>query len=466
MSKLTFLGATGTVTGSKFLVEHEGCRLLVDCGLFQGVKELRQRNWNPLAVDPKKVDLVVLTHAHLDHSGYLPLFVRNGFGGPVLATSATCDLCGILLPDSGYLQEEDARFANKHGFSRHQPALPLYTELEARKSLARLRSIPFDETVQVHPRISLRFRPAGHILGAANVELRLAGAGPGGAEKVILFSGDLGRPKQPILPAPAALVACDHLLLESTYGNRDHSKADPRDRLAELIGDVVQAGGTMVIPAFAVGRTQTALYLLRELQQQGRVPAGLPIHVDSPMAVHAIRIFMEHREAQHLEMRTQVSQGHDPLGLRDVHLVSSVEESKALNTTPGPSIIVSASGMATGGRVLHHLVQRLPDPQNVVLLVGFQAAGTRGRALADGASEIQIHGRKIPVRARVEMLEGLSAHADRSEILDWLAGAQRAPGRTYLVHGEPEASQALAELIREKCGLDVRVPAYLESVEL
>jgi len=461
MAQLSFLGATGTVTGSRFLLEHDGFRMLVDCGLFQGLKELRLRNWNPPPFDAEKLDLVVLTHAHLDHSGYLPVLVRRGYPGQVLATSATCDLCGILLPDAGHLQEEDARFANKRGFTRHRPALPLFTEEQARGTLDRLRPQAFDRSIEVHDSIAIRFHPAGHILGAAFVEVRLRERE---RERVILFSGDLGRPSRPILPDPTPLPACDHLVLESTYGNRDHPREDPKERLAAIILETARRGGVVLIPAFSVGRTQALLYILRELQDENRLPQDIPIHVDSPMAIHAIRIFMKHREAHGREMQSLLANGEDPLGLRHVHLDSRVEDSKALNDLSYPAIIVSASGMATGGRVLHHLAYRLGDHRTTVLFVGFQAAGTRGRALQDGAEKIKLHGREIRVRARIETIDGLSAHADRGEILDWLGAAERLPESVHLVHGEPEARHALAERIAERTPLRPHEPEFLEKV--
>jgi metallo-beta-lactamase family protein len=463
MATLTFYGATGTVTGSRFLLEHNGFKLLVDCGLFQGLKELRLRNWNPPPFEPKDLDLVVLTHAHLDHTGYVPRLAKSGYEGPILATAATCDLCGILWPDSGHIQEEDARFANKRGYSKHQPALPLYTEEEARRALGLLRPRPFDRTLQVHEDIEVRFYPAGHILGAALVEVRLDLGN--GRKKVIVFSGDLGRPDQPILPDPAPLPECDVLLMESTYGNRDHPDEDPKDVLERLIESTVERGGTVLIPSFAVGRTTALLYLLRELQRENRLPLDIPIHVDSPMAIHAIRTLMQHDEAHDLEMRALVAQGEDPLGLRRVGLAATVEQSKALNDLRYPAIIISASGMATGGRVLHHLAYRIGDHRTTVVFVGYQAAGTRGRALQDGAKQIRIHGQEFTVRAKVETLDGMSAHADRGEITDWLSSAKRPPGQIYLVHGEPEASEALADRIRETTSIPVHLPRYQEKVK-
>jgi metallo-beta-lactamase family protein len=466
MATLSYLGGTGTVTGSKFLIEHDGYRMLVDCGLFQGLKDLRLRNWQPLPVPPSEIDLVVLTHAHLDHTGYLPVLVRHGFKGQVLATPATRDLAGILLPDSGHLQEEDARFANRKGYSKHTPALPLYTEEEARRTLPFLRPLPFDRTLEVHDGLSVRLYPAGHILGASLVEIRIRASNGPAREKVVLFSGDLGRPDQPILPDPAPLPACDHLILESTYGDRDHPREDTKDRLETLIRDTVGRGGTLLIPAFAVGRTQLLLYLLREMRRDDRLPRDVPIYLDSPMAIEATRIVTEHPEAQDVEMRALAADGEDPLGLHGVHLASSIEESKALNSIAYPAIIISASGMAEGGRILHHLEFKLGDHRTTVLFVGFQAAGTRGRALQEGARAIKIHGREVPVRARIETLDGLSAHADRGEILRWLRASGHRPRAVHLVHGEPHAIEELAGRIRSELSAPVDVPMYLDKTRI
>lgn len=468
MTTLSFLGATGTVTGSKYLLEHDGFKLMVDCGLFQGLKELRLRNWSPLPVDPESLDMIVLTHAHLDHSGYLPVIARRGFRGPVVATPSSCDLCGILLPDSGHLQEEDARFANERGYSKHRPALPLYDEAQAKEALALLRPHPFDSTLQVHESVRIRFFPAAHILGAAMLEVRLrTGRSRTSREKVVLFTGDLGRPSQPIIKNRTPLTACDHLILESTYGDRDHPEQAPDTRLEQVIRRTVERGGSVLIPAFAVGRTQEVLYLLRQLQSDDRVATDIPIHVDSPMAIHAVRIYMSHPEAHDLETRVMRERGGDPLGLSSVHLDSRVEESKSLNDLRYPAIIISASGMATGGRVLHHLAYKLPDHRNTVVFVGFQAAGTRGRALQNGATTVRIHGREVPVRARVETLDGLSAHADRGEVLDWLSASRHKPRKCiHLVHGEPSASEALAKEIRGRLRYEVSVPRYLDRIRI
>jgi metallo-beta-lactamase family protein len=461
MARLSFYGAAGTVTGSKYLLEHNGFRLLVDCGLFQGLKELRLRNRAKPPFEPADLDLAVLTHAHLDHTGYLPVLGLRGYKGRVLATEATCDLAGVLLPDSGHIQEEDARWANKRKYSKHHPATPLYTEEQARSSLASLRPVPFDKTLEVHDDVSLRFYPAGHILGAAMIKVTLGGKGGG---KTILFSGDLGRCARPILPDPTPMPECDTLLVESTYGDRDHSQTDPIDELADVVRRTTDAGGCVLIPAFAVGRTQALLYMLRELMRDGRLSADIPVFVDSPMAIHAIRIFMRHDEAQDREMRSLVAQGGDPLGLRNVKLTASVEESKALNDVKS-GVIISASGMATGGRILHHLKHRLPRPSTTVLFAGYQAVGTRGRHLQEGADSVRIHGMDVPVKARIEVLDGLSAHADRGGIVDWMRGRPK-PSTIHLVHGDPEAREAMAGYVKEKLGYDTHQPEHCESVEL
>ena len=464
MSTLQFLGATGTVTGSKYLLEHDGFRMLVDCGLFQGLKELRLRNWSPPPFDPGTLSLVLLTHAHLDHSGYLPVLYRNGYSGEIVTTPASRDLCGIILPDSGHIQEEDARFANRKGYSKHKPALPLYTEDDARRVLPRIRCVEFDTPREVGPGITVTFRAAGHIVGAAMIEVRLRAKD--GGDKVIVFSGDLGRPQQPILPDPESMPPCDHLLLESTYGNRDHPKDDAGARLGQIVNETIRRGGSVLIPAFAVGRTQHLMFLLRALRADGTIPSDVPIFVDSPMAMEANRIVMRHPEAQDAEMREANANGGDVLGMRDVRFATTSIESKALNDIAYPAIIISASGMCEGGRILHHLAYKLPDHRTTVLFVGFQAMGTRGRALQDGREFVRMYGREIPVKARIETLDGLSAHADRGEILSWLQAASTRPGRVHLVHGEPGARDALAASIRERFGLTVNCPHYLDTVEL
>ena len=461
MTRLSFYGAAGTVTGSKFLLEHNGFRMLVDCGLFQGLKDLRRRNRAAPPFDPASLDLAILTHAHLDHTGYLPVLGQRGYEGRILATDATCDLCGVLLPDSGHIQEEDARWANKKRYSKHDPATPLYTEEQARRSLAALRPVPFYETIDVHDDVALCFYPAGHILGAAMILVTLGGKGGG---KTILFSGDIGRCARPILPDPEPLPDCDHLLVESTYGDRDHGDDDPVGELADVVRRTTDKGGCVLIPAFAVGRTQSILYMLNELMREGRLNPDLPVYVDSPMAIHAIRIFLRHGEAQDRKMRSRVARGRDPLGLNSVRLCASVDQSKALNDVR-TGIIISASGMATGGRILHHLKRRLPDSSTTVLFAGYQAVGTRGRHLQEGADTVRIHGEEVPVRARVEVLDGLSAHADRGGIVSWLKAGKR-PSSIHLVHGDPDAREAMAGYVKEKLGYEASQPDYLDTVDL
>jgi metallo-beta-lactamase family protein len=450
--KLTFLGATGTVTGSKYLIDAGETRLLVDCGLFQGYKQLRLRNWSPLPVPAASIDAVVLTHAHLDHSGYLPLLAKNGFRGKVYCTQATLDLCDILLPDSGYLQEEQAAFANRHGFSKHKPALPLYTQEDARRCLRLLEPVEFEQEFKLSERLTLRLLPSGHILGAALALLRTTSTST-------LFSGDLGRPNDLIMRPPHRVESADYLVLESTYGDRRHDAADPRETMGPLIAKAAARGGVIVIPSFAVGRAQSLLYYIHLLKSSRAIP-DIPVYLNSPMAVDATRIFHNHR-GEHRLTPAQCDALCDT-----AHIVNSVEESKALNTKRGPMIIISASGMATGGRVLHHLKAFAPDPRNLLLLAGFQAGGTRGAAIADGAQSVKIHGEYVPIRAEVAMLSNLSAHADYAEILDWLSHFKRPPRTTFITHGEPAAADALRRRIEEQKAWNCRVPDYLEETRL
>jgi metallo-beta-lactamase family protein len=450
--RLTFLGAVGTVTGSKYLLESDGARVLIDCGLFQGFKQLRLRNWAQLPVDPQSIAEVLLTHAHLDHSGYLPLLVRNGFRGRILSTEATRDLCGILLPDSGFLQERDAEFANRHGFSKHHPALPLYTQADADAALKRFSTTAFAEPQSVPGGWTARFLYAGHLLGAAMIELRRNGVS-------IVFSGDLGRPNSPSLREPAIVEAADYLVLESTYGNRKHDTRNPEDVIAEIVNRTAARGGSILIPAFAVGRAQDLLLLLYRLRRQERIPA-LPVFIDSPMAVDASDIFRQ-RSGDHRLDIAEVQRA-----LAAARPVQTSEESKALDASPMPKVIVSASGMATGGRVLHHLKSYAPDPRNTILFSGFQAGGTRGAAMVAGADSIKIHGTYIPVRASVEILHALSAHADAGEILGWLRHFKRAPKTVFITHGEPDAADALRRHITEDLGWTCSVPEFRDEVTL
>jgi metallo-beta-lactamase family protein len=463
MPTLTFLGATGTVTGSKYLLEAGGERLMIDCGLFQGAKELRLRNWNPLPVPPATVQWLVLTHAHLDHLGYVPRLVKDGFRGQILTSPATVDLAKIVLPDSGHLQEEDAAFANKKGYSKHTPALPLYTYEEAVKSLEYMRPVDGLKPQQLSPHFTLRCFFAGHILGARMIEITVQ---ENGTLKRLLFSGDVGRFPQLILPEPAVPEdGFDYLLLESTYGDRLHPQEDVGARLTSIVESTAGRGGTVVIPSFAVGRTQELLYLLRELIEQKKLHS-LPVHVDSPMAIDVTHLYEKHGEEHDLEFETLEAQGIQPFSPPDLHFDKTVDESKQLNDARYPMVIISASGMATGGRVVHHLERCLPDHRNTVLFVGFQAAGTRGQAIQSGAEAVKMHGHEVRVRARIESIENLSAHADYGEILAWLPRFRKVPGKTFLVHGEPKASEALRQRIAQQLRWDVEVPTYLQKVAL
>lgn len=452
MMTIQFLGATGTVTGSKYLVHAAGKQILVDCGLFQGYKQLRLRNWASLPVDPRKIDAVLLTHAHLDHSGYLPLLVRNGYKGPIVCTPATADLCGILLPDSGHLQEEDARYANRRGFSKHRPALPLYTQEDAKRCLSQFRPVEFDRSTNIQPGIDIRLVPGGHILGAAMVEMRSEG-------KAVLFSGDLGRPNDLVMKPPARVEHADFLVIESTYGNRRHDARDPLDLLADVITRTVARQGVVIIPAFAVGRAQTLLYAIHLLKIARRIP-DVPVYLNSPMAVDATNIYHRHRTEHRLTEEQCKSM------CSAAKFVNGVEESKALNNKRGPMILISASGMLTGGRVLHHLKAFAPDARNAILLSGFQAGGTRGAALAAGAETVKIHGEQVPIRAEVATLSNLSAHADYVEMLDWLGHFSGPPRQTFITHGEPAAADALRHLMEEKLKWQCTVPEYLECASL
>jgi metallo-beta-lactamase family protein len=463
MAKITFLGAAGTVTGSKYLLEAGTKRLLVDCGLFQGSKELQQRNWNPLTVDPATIDWVLLTHAHIDHTGYLPRLVAAGYRGPVYADAATHELCNLLLPDSAHLQEEDAQFAARKGYSSHKQPLPLYTVAQAQQALARFQEIPREDVFTISPEFSVRTHDAGHILGSTWLELTIT---ENGKKTLVVFSGDIGRYDQVILKDPEPPTRADFLLCESTYGDREHGTGSVADELADVINRVAKRGGVAVIPSFAVGRTQTLMYYLRELDDAQRTPK-LPVYVDSPMAVSVTDIYARHHEDHDLDFTKLERQGdRDPLNLHDVHMTRAVEDSKKINDVTSPCIIISASGMATGGRVLHHLAKRLPDSRSAVLLVGYQAAATLGRALQDGAQFVRMHGQEVPVRAEIVVLDQLSAHAGRSELLRWLSGFTAPPRQTFLVHGEPSGLEGLRTGIASRYHWPVIVPGYLQSFAL
>jgi metallo-beta-lactamase family protein len=456
VANLTFLGAARTVTGSKYLLDHAGVRVLFDCGLFQGLKELRQRNWEDFPVPADSIHAIVLTHAHLDHVGYLPRLVANGFRGRVFCTSGTADLCRLVLPDSGRIQEEDARQANKHGYTRHALALPLYGETDALRALTHLQAVPYGHAQDVARGVTATFSPAGHLLGSSHVLVRLdAGA-------TILFGGDLGRYGRPVLPDPADAPAADIVLVESTYGDRDHVADETGEGLAEVIRQAAGRGGKLIIPAFAIGRVEELLYWVRRLERERRIPV-LPVYVDSPMAAQALRFYASHVAELDEDMRPSRKEVTTFATAR-FQTITSPQQSKELTASRRSAIVISSSGMATGGRVLHHLARALPDPRNTVLLVGYQAPGTRGRLLADGATDVKIHGHYVPVVAPVVKIDSMSAHADRNEILRWLGTLPAAPQRVYLVHGEPEPMDALRELIRERLRWDSRTPAYRETI--
>jgi metallo-beta-lactamase family protein len=456
--QLAFYGGAGTVTGSKFLVSLGDRRVLLDCGLFQGLKALRLRNWSPPPFDPKSLAAIVLTHAHIDHCGYVPVVVREGFRGPILCTGATADLLRLMLLDSARLQEEEAEAANRGGYSRHHPALPLYTVRDAQAALGRVVARPYGQDLPVAEGIRARFRRAGHILGAASVELQL-----GAAPHRVVCSGDVGRWGQPILRDPEPVPEADTLLLESTYGDRVHAP-DPEAALAQIIHEAVQRGGALIVPSFAVGRAQHLIWVLRKLEAAGRIPE-LPVFLDSPMAQGASTIYASHHDEHDAQMQALMRAAGE-LASHRFHIVKTVDESKVLHKHDRPFIIVASSGMATGGRVLEHLKVRLPNPSTTVLLIGYQAAGTRGRSLQEGASAVKIHGQMVPVRAAIRSLDGLSAHADREELLRWLSGFRPPPGRTFLVHGEPQPANALAQAIRDRLGWPVEIAGDGQVVEL
>ena len=444
---ITFLGGADTVTGSKYLVRHDDQSLLVDCGLFQGYKQLRLRNWTPLPVAPGSVSAVLLTHAHLDHSGYLPLLVKAGFTGKIYASSGTRDLCRILLPDSGHIQEEDAAFANRHNFSRHAPAMPLYTRQDALDCLPSIKAVDFGKSYQVLPGWTASFQPAGHILGAASVLLEVAG-------RRILFSGDLGRPDDVLMNPPQAAPAADTVLIESTYGDRTHPSENFLSELGPALQRLAARGGVAVVPVFAVGRAQSLLHAIARLKESGVVPHGLPVFLDSPMAVHTTHLFEQHPGEHRLN-------AHDTKALmHTATMVNSTEESRALAARHGPMVILSASGMATGGRVLHHLAQHAENPRNMIILTGFQAPGTRGATIASGASSVRIHGQDVAIKAEVVQLESASAHADANQLLAWLKTMPAAPDQVYVVHGEIHPADTLRTRIARELGWRAMVPEH------
>jgi metallo-beta-lactamase family protein len=483
MPSIIFLGAARTVTGSKYLLDTGASKVLIDAGLFQGLKELRERNWQELPIRAPEIDAVVLTHAHLDHCGYLPRLVSQGFRGRVFCTPGTQDLCRIVLPDSGRIQEEDAANANRHGYSKHAPALPLYGEQDAFRAVSQLQPVGYDRPVPVAPDIEVEFINAGHLLGSSYVRVRTGG-------QTILFGGDLGRFNRPVLPDPTMVSQADYLLVESTYGNRVHEADDNGSKLADVITATAGRGGRVIIPAFAIGRVEELIYWLRRLEEERRIPV-LPVFLDSPMAIEALARYTErlHELDPELQPETHDDKApHGPADHRDrldtrrrhaqherqlcafcterFRTVATAEESRQLTQSKTPSIIISASGMATGGRVLHHLKAALPDVRNTVLFAGYQAVGTRGRQLVEGQTTVRIHGETIPVHARVELLESMSAHADSTEILRWLGGFSRPPRQTFLVHGEVPAMEALGASIKQTSGWDTTMPKHHERFEL
>ena len=451
--KLTFLGGAGTVTGSKALLQHGRRSVLVDCGLFQGFKVLRERNWAPLPFKASELDAVILTHAHLDHSGYLPLLVRNGFRGPVHCTSGTADLCNILLPDSGAIQEEDAARANRRGYTRHRPAQPLYTRADAEAALDQFVTHPFGETATIFRDMDIAFTPAGHILGSASVRIAAG-------ETSILFSGDLGRPRDDILKAPAPPPQADYLVVDSTYGDRTHAPSNAVEELGQAIARATARGGIVMIASFAVGRAQSLLWAIHCLKRDGRIPATLPVYLNSPMARDVTRLYHDHRREHRL------SKADSEAMCAAATVINTVEESKTLNRRKGPMVVIAGSGMATGGRIVHHLHEWADDPRNLIVLAGFQAGGTRGALIRDGAKTVRIFGDDVPIAAEVVTLDTLSAHADGNEILAWARRMPTPPRETFVNHGEPAASDTLRARFKRELGWEVRVPDHMSSFEL
>lgn len=451
--QITFLGAVGTVTGSKYLLNINDKKILVDCGLFQGYRELRERNWAKLPIEASEIDAIILTHAHLDHTGYIPVLVKNGYKGPIYSTPGTKELCAILLPDSGHIQEEDALFANKHGFSRHKPALPLYTRDEALKVMDQFVTVPFEKTFKLYEDCSFIFSRAAHILGSAFIRITHQG-------KTILFTGDMGRMHDPIMREPAIIEGTDYLVVESTYGDRLHSKEHPEEQLAKVINETIERGGTIVIPAFAVGRSQSILYYITQLKEKKRIPNNIPVFLDSPMAESVTDIY-----ARYIEEHRIGPENFHKLD-KSATYVNTVEDSKQVDASRYPSIIISASGMVSGGRVLHHIKAFAPDERNTLLFTGYQAGGTLGEQIVKGAREVKIHGQMTSIRAKVLELSNLSAHADYSEILEWLSHFKKAPKEVFITHGEPKPAESLKQKIAAKFGWHCIVPEYLQKADL
>ena len=461
MASLQFLGAAGTVTGSRFLLGIDKQKFLIDCGLFQGKKENRLRNWEPFPVDPAQISRIFLTHAHIDHTGYLPRFCRDNFNGKIHCTHATHELTEIMLRDSAHLQEEDARWANKRHSSKHSPALPLYTREDAEKVSGYFDALHYGQPLFLGKDLRVKFRNAGHILGSSYVEFKRM---DGSKSKKILFSGDFGRPDRAVLRDPVQVYNVDHLVLESTYGNRLHGDEQPVNKLIQVIHDSIKRRGMLIIPSFSVGRTQTILYLIRRLEEENKIPR-LPVYMDSPMAIAASEVFEKNINDLNLTARKFHGRGLEIFKTHDLHICKTRDESKAINQVAEKGIIISASGMVTGGRILHHMQARLPYRQNTVLFIGYQAEGTRGRAILDGKDSVKIFGSQVPVNAHIESISGFSGHGDYEEILAWLSAFNHPPKMTYLVHGESDASNALAGKIRRKLGWKVTVPEMGQKVE-
>lgn len=457
--RIGFHGAAETVTGSRHLLELDGKRVLVDCGLFQGTRELKERNWNPFPVDPTDIDAVVLTHAHMDHIGYLPRLIKQGYRGPVYATYGTVGLAKISLPDSGRIQEEDARFHNRHHTARHDPALPLYTEADAYVALKRFTSLHYHQWQDLPGGATFRFIPAGHILGSAYAEIYFANG------ERILMSGDLGRYDRPIIQDPTAVDFAEYLVIESTYGDRLHGTRDPKDMLHQILSDAVRDRGIVMVPSFAIGRTQELLWYLHELEEEGRLP-DLPIYVDSPMANAATLLYQDSDQDHDKDMKIDMAEGRSPFRSDMVKFIRDSTMSKELNRAPGPFMVISGSGMMNGGRILHHVKAHASDPANAIIFTGYQAEGTMGRRLLHGDDSVRIHREEVPIRAQIHEMDMLSAHADYGEMMRWLGGFREAPKRTFIVHGEPPAQAALKQKIEQELGWDVVIPRHGEEFDL
>ncbi len=462
MAQLTFWGAVETVTGSRFALDIDDKKYLIDCGLFQGPKKNRLRNWEPFPVNPTEIERVFLTHAHIDHTGYLPRFCREGFQRKTLCTHATSDLSKIMLADSAHLQEEDAYWANKRGFSKHKPALPLYNSQDAQNTIPFFSPLHYGEDLFIAQDIRVKFRNAGHILGSSFVDIKRIN---GAQSKKILFSGDFGRPDRPVLPEPDQVYNVDYLIVESTYGNRLHDDFDPLAELTRIINESVKRRGVLIIPSFSVGRTQTLLYTIRELEEQKKIPI-LPIFIDSPMAINATKIFDQRITDFNLTARKEHLKGKKIFQTGNLHICPSKNESKAINEVNEKAIIISASGMITGGRILHHLAARLPYREHTLLFIGYQAEGTRGSAILNKKPAVKIHGREVPINAKIESSSGFSDHGDYQEILAWLMAFNKKPQKTFIVHGEPESAQGMADKIKELLKWDVVIPQYGQSFNL